>query len=432
MMIETDTELRIGGVTASQLAAEFGTPLYVYDAGEVRRAFMRILDANPYRPVEIHYACVTNSNLAIMRLIHSMGGGIHANTWGDAVMALHAGFAPQDIVYSGSNIPAEDFQNIFTRGTRVNLNSLSQLQQYAGRLREFERAQRRDLPALRKVGLRIHLEDKMPYSRMGVKVSEVDEALAFASANGLRIAGVHYYRGTGTIHIKHFLEPFPSLMEVGKRVGDTLEYVDIGGGFGYPYIPGGPDDFDWEFFGASMRDMLEDLSASLGRRIGLILEPGRSVVAASGYVLTRVVGVDRRAAGGQVAGVDTTVSHISSETFRVYGGYRRIALAGRHSGEEPIPTDVVGCTTFSDDYIGRAPRNERTDRGMILPPLREGDLLAVLDAGGYGFAFASNFLNKPRPAEVMIDAGVVRLVRRRETYDDMLRLQLGEAVAVSV
>src|SRR6516164_3531632 len=170
--------------------------------------------------------------------------------------------------------------------------------------------------------------------------------------------------------------------------------------------------------------MMEGLSSELGRRIVLILEPGRSVVAASGFLLTRVVGVDDRAAGGQLAGVDTTTSHTSSETYRVYGGYRRIVLANRCSDECPVPTDVVGCTTFSDDYIGRAPRGQGADRGLMLPPLREGDLLAVLDAGGYGFAFASNFLNKPRPAEVMVDAGRDRLTRRRETYDDMLRLQV--------
>jgi diaminopimelate decarboxylase len=423
MLTATEAQMSIGGVSSASLASEFGTPLYVYDADEVRRSFRRIVSAVPYAPVTIHYACVTNANLALMRLIHALGGGIHANTWGDAVMALHAGFASKDIVYSGSNISADDFQNIFANRVRVNVNSLSQLRQYAAHLHDFERRHGGNLNVMRGVGMRIHLEDKMLYSRMGVKTSEIAEARDIAAREGLRLTGVHYYRGTGTIHIHHFLEPFPYLMEVGKQLGETLEYVDIGGGFGYPYMPGGPDDFNWEFFGASMNGMLEDLSSTIGRRVSLVLEPGRSVVASSGYVLSRVVAVDRRAAGGQVVGVDTTVSHISSETFRVYGGYRRIALANRDSDEQPVPTDVVGSTTFSDDYIGRAPRYDKTDRGILLPPLHEGDLLAVLDAGGYGFAFASNFLNKPRPAEVLIDGGQARLVRRRETYDDMLRLQ---------
>src|SRR4029077_15830564 len=138
-------------------------------------------------------------------------------------------------VYSGSNITAEDFGNIFSEGVAVNLNSLSQLRQYAKRLHEFERQHDRPLKTPRRVGLRIHLEDKMPYSRMGVKVSELDEARAVAGQEGLRLAGVHYYRGTGTIHINHFLEPFPWLMDVARRLGETIEYVDVGGGFGYPY-----------------------------------------------------------------------------------------------------------------------------------------------------------------------------------------------------
>jgi diaminopimelate decarboxylase len=259
---------------------------------------------------------------------------------------------------------------------------------------------------------------------MGVKMSEIDAAKAIAAEEDLSIVGVHYYRGTGTINTAHFLKPFPMLMDVARRFTATLKYVDIGGGFGFQYVPAAPTQFEWETFGGEFGRMIEHLSAEFGRRITLILEPGRSVVASSGFLLTRVVAVDRRAAGGQVAGVDTTTSHISSETYRVYGGYRRIALASRKTDAEAIPTDVVGCTTFSDDYIGRAARGDRPDRGLMLPPLREGDLLAVLDAGGYGFAFASNFLNKPRPAEVMVDKGEARLTRRRETYDDMLRLQI--------
>jgi diaminopimelate decarboxylase len=422
----TEPVMLIGDVPTTSLADKYATPLYVYDAEAVRAAFCQIEAAVPYQPRRVHYACVANSNVAILRLIRSLGGGIHANTWGDAVMALSAGFAPADIVYSGSNLGPEDIRNLLVHGVAVNLSSLSQLRSYALRLLQFEReAAGAASRSLHRVGLRIHLEEHRPYSRMGVMVGEVDEAKALAAEHGLKIAGVHYYRGTGTSSTEHFLKPFPTFMAVARRFADTLDYVDVGGGFGFQYVPSAPRRFEWEAFGRQFAGMMERLSRDLGRQITLVLEPGRSVVAAAGFLLTRVVGVDRRAAGGQVAGVDTTTSHISKETYRVYGGFRRIALASRVSREEPIMTDVVGCTTFSDDYIGRAARSDHGDRGLLLPPLREGDLLAVLDAGGYGFAFASNFLNRPRPAEVMVDRGQARLTRRRETYDDMLRLQLG-------
>jgi diaminopimelate decarboxylase len=419
----SEPELLIGGASAVRLAEQFGTPLYVYDAQAIRQAFRRICQAVPYQPLEVHYACVTNANLAILRLILALGGGIHANTWGDAVLAMRAGFAPSDIMYSGSNLGPEDMLNLFRHGVALNLNSLSQLRNYGARLQSFEESCAGPCPALRQVGLRMHL-DQTPYSRMGVQLAELDEVRALAAEAGLSIIGVHYYRGTGTSNTEHFLRPFPGLIDVGRHFGATLHYVNVGGGFGYQYLPAAPTRFEWEYFGEHFAGMMDRLSRELGRRLTLILEPGRSVVAAAGYLLTAVVGVDRRPGGGQVAGVDTTTSHISSETYRVYGGYRRIVLANRAGAAEPIPTDVVGCTTFSDDYIGRASRGVRHERGLVLPPLLEGDLLAVLDAGGYGFAFASNFLNKPRPAEVLVDGGEVRLVRRRETYDDMMRLQM--------
>jgi len=420
------SEFSIGGVPTAHLAERFGTPLYVYDAEAIRQAFRRIRLAVPYDPLKVHYACVTNSNLAILRIISGLGGGIHANTWGDAVVAMRAGFAPSDIMYTGSNLGREDMDNLFRHGVAVNLNSLSQLRNYGTRLQSFEEARNISCPALRRVGLRMRIDDQKPYSRMGVQVGELDEAKAIAATAGLSIVGVHYYRGTGTSNTEHFLKPFPGLIDVGRRCGESLEYVDVGGGFGYQYMPNAPRRFEWEHFGENFAAMVAGLSHELGRQLTLILEPGRSVVAAAGYLLTSVVGVDRRPEGGQIAGVDTTTSHISSETYRVYGGYRRIALANRAGKAEQIPTDVVGCTTFSDDFIGRAARGVRNERGIVLPPLQEGDLLAVLDAGGYGFAFASNFLNKPRPAEVMVDGGEARLVRHRETYEEMMRLQVLE------
>jgi diaminopimelate decarboxylase len=421
---ESESEFAIGDVSAVSLAERYATPLYAYDAATIRSTFARICAAVPYEPRQVHYACVANSNLAIMQLIRAQGGGVHANTWGDAVMALSAGFEANDIVYSGSNIGKADMLQLFSHGIAVNLNSVSQLRRYGCLLAELEHHDRGASRLRRDVGLRVNLGDHPLPSRMGVHLDEFDEIDAIAAEHRLRIVGVHYYRGTGTVDTDHFLKPFPLLFDVARRFGATLRYVDVGGGFGFQYSPVGSTQFDWEVFGGAVADMMKDVSAELGREICLILEPGRSVVASSGFLLTSVVAVDKRAGGGQVAGVDTTTSHISKETYRVYGGFRRIVLVSRRSDDQPIMTDVVGCTTFSDDYIGRGARGDRPDRGLMLPPLREGDVLAVLDAGGYGFSFASNFLNKPRPAEVMVDSGRVRLTRRRETYEDMLRLQV--------
>src|SRR5262249_16062843 len=140
MNVGCSTGLQIGGVPATRLAEQYGTPLYVYDAGAIREAFLRIRGAVPYAPSRVHYACFANSNLAIRRIIREVGGGIHANTWGDAVMALQCEFAPHDIMYSGSNLDSEDMSNLFHHGVAINLNSLSQLRKYAQMLRKCEQA----------------------------------------------------------------------------------------------------------------------------------------------------------------------------------------------------------------------------------------------------------------------------------------------------
>src|SRR5262249_34158300 len=156
-----------------------------------------------------------------------------------------------EIVYSGSNIGGEDFLNIFTHAVAVNLSSLSQLHNYGTQLAAFERRKTSSPDSLRQVGLRIHLEAEMPYSRMGVKVGELKEASPIAHEQGLTIAGVHYYRGTGTNNTDHFLKPFPMLIDVAESFRATLQYVDVGGGFGYPYKQAA-SVFDWEYFGARM------------------------------------------------------------------------------------------------------------------------------------------------------------------------------------
>ena len=184
------------------------------------------------------------------------------------------------------------------------------------------------------------------------------------------------------------------------------EYLDFGGGFGYPYRSYGAA-FDWEEFGTELTQRL----SRLGREIDLIIEPGRAAIAGCATLLAQVVSVkwqDEK----QILGVDTTVANLSVPS--VHGGYRKIVTWGRERA--PLhPTDVCGNTTYSRDYLGR---------NCQLPALKIGDAIAILDVGAYGYAMSSHFLHRPRPAEALLENDTHRLIRQREDYSILLENQV--------
>jgi diaminopimelate decarboxylase len=190
-----------------------------------------------------------------------------------------------------------------------------------------------------------------------------------------------------------------------------LEYVDVGGGFGVNYEqPREP--FRIGDVGAAIVERMECLSARRGRRIRLCLEPGRILVAQAGWLLMTVVSVKTRG-NRRFVGVDSTVGNIVVES--VYHPRHAIEAIANAGPMLPIPTDVCGNTTHSRDFLARSCR---------LPELRPGDLLALRDVGAYGYAMSSHFLNRPRPAEVVLHQGKVHLTTRRERFDDLLATQL--------
>jgi diaminopimelate decarboxylase len=191
----------------------------------------------------------------------------------------------------------------------------------------------------------------------------------------------------------------------------NLEYLDVGGGFGVAYQED-RSRLDLQTLGREVSGRLQALSRKRGRAIRLIIEPGRLLVAEAGTLLMKVVSVKERG-GRRYVGVDSTVGNIVVES--VYHPYHRIEALTRRGAVLEIPTDVCGNTTHSRDYLGRSCR---------LPELLPGDLLALYDAGAYGYAMSSHFLNRPRPAEVVIDGGAFYLTTRRETFDDLLATQV--------
>lgn len=379
------------------LLHEYGSPLYVYDQATLEATIRRITRAVPYPRTQFHFASVTNGNLALLQIFNQHGWGLHANTPGDVVLGLQAGFAPERIVYSGSNLNRDEMQQMLDwRVGTLNLDSLSQLDVLC------DACQSDYAP---RVGFRLNLPEITGDNRIGVSAAELLKAAPLAARVGLKVSGIHFYRGTGTNVTTAFTASIARVIEVGRSLPDW-EYLDFGGGFGYPYREG-QSGFSWEEFGAELsRQLLQ-----LDRPINLIIEPGRAAVAQCGTLLARVVSVKWQGAK-QIVGLDTSVANIA--VLSVHGGTRRIR-ALNDTGTELYGTDLCGNTTYSRDYLGR---------NCQLPELNIGDIVAIQDVGAYGYAMASHFLHRPRPAEVLIENGTHRLIRRRENYQVLLEQQI--------
>lgn len=379
----------------------YGSPLYVYQGDRIRDTIRYISYAVPYPRTRFQFASVTNGNIALLQIFQQQGWGLHANTPGDIYLGLKAGFAPDNIVYSGSNLNYPEMEQVLHWGiTTLNLDSVSQLDLCC----QVYQTLTPKLPRLN-LGLRLNVPELTGDSRIGVQPEEFPDALKITQSAGLHLNGIHFYRGTGTNSTKAFTQVIDSLCEIGQQLPDW-DYLDFGGGFGYPYQGNGVA-FDWQGFGQAITQKLE----TVGRTIDLIIEPGRAAIAGCASLLAKVVSVKWQN-GKQIVGVDTTVANLSVPS--VHGGYRKIVSFTDTQGEQ-YPTDVCGNTTYSRDYLGR---------NCQLPALKNGDVIAILDSGAYGYAMSSHFLHRPRPAEVLVEQGTHRLIRKREDYSVLLNNQV--------
>ncbi|WP_334928813.1 diaminopimelate decarboxylase family protein [Nostoc sp.] len=384
---------------AQELLNNYGSPLYVYNGDRLRETIERITKAVSYPRTQFRFASVTNGNIALLKIFRSFGWGLHANTPGDIYLGLQAGFDPSEIVYSGSNLNCAEMLQVLNWGvTTLNLDSLAQLQLCCEVLPKYKEKSIR-------LGLRLNLPEITGDSRIGVRPEEFGDAIALTGEVGLKLSGLHFYRGTGTNATAAFTQVIDTVIAIAQKLPDW-EYLDFGGGFGYPYHHN-KTAFDWEIFGAELTERI----TRLGREIDLVIEPGRSAIAGCATLLAQVVSVKWQGEK-QIVGVDTTVANLSVPS--VHGGYREIITWKQ--ADNPFTTDICGNTTYSRDYLGK---------NCQLPALEIGDIVAILDVGAYGYAMSSHFLHRPKPAEVLLEENDThRLIRRREEYSVLLTNQV--------
>ncbi len=387
------------------LLENYDSPLYVYDKNILVKTIQKITQSIRYPHTEFKFASVTNGNINLLKIFKDYYWGLHANTPGDIYLGLKAGFNPKNIVYSGSNLNAQEMRQVLILGVNtLNLDSISQIELYCKVNQQLDQTN-----SNRQLGVRLNIPELTGESRIGINPQEFPLVIQLAQKYGLQVTGLHFYRGTGTNATEAFTKVINQLLDVGKQLPDW-QYLDFGGGFGYPYQDNNVA-FNWENFG-------EQLTAALNKsepKIKLIIEPGRAAIAQCGTLLTRVVSVKWQG-DKQIVGVDTTISNLS--VLSVHGGYREI-VTWHENSEQLYLTDVCGNTTYSRDYLGK---------NCQLPAVNVGDILGILDVGAYGFAMSSHFLHRLLPAEVLLDNNQPRLIRKREQYHTLLTNQIVDEV----
>jgi diaminopimelate decarboxylase len=406
----SDQGLACDGVSIQSIVDHAGTPTYIYSAHAIRDAYRAIDEAFASYPHAIHYALKANSTLAVVRLLRSLGSRADANSGGEIRVAQRAGFAPDDIVFTGVGKTRDELEYAIAEGVgTINAESAGELDRIAAVARTQGRVARVAVRVNPDIDARSHpnISTGLKTNKFGVPLQEARTIYRERrTMEGLRFVGVHIHIGSQITTLEPLRRAAESLVSLALDLRDdgfSLEHVDLGGGLGIAY-EGRPIINPADYAGAVLPEL---------RRSGLpvVLEPGRAVVGYSGALVARVVDTKSFPDGRTFAVLDAGMGELIRPAL--YGSFHRIVAVAPRQGAE-TPWDVVGPICESSDVFAR-------DR--MLPPLEVDDLVALLDAGAYGSVMGSNYNRHLLPAEVLVDEGKWSVIRRRQTLEDVLALE---------
>lgn len=400
-------QLACGSVPLARLADEFGTPLYVYSAAAIRARYRRLAAAfAPLQPL-ICYAVKANANQSLLRLLRAEGAGFDIVSGGELFRALRAGAAPEHIVFAGvGKTEAELAEGLAAGIGWFNIESADEL----ARLNRLAAARGQRARVAVRLNPNVapdthhHIQTGGARNKFGLPLPQALDLARRAAAEfpAIDLRGVHIHIGSQVPDPAATLAALEVALEFASEV-EGVDTLDLGGGFPVAYRD--TDQFTpIEAFAAPIVARLRPLAG----RLRVHLEPGRYLVAEAGVLLTSVQ------AAKDVAGRRTLVVDAGMQTLlrpALYDAYHGVAPLEQAAPESTVLTDVVGPICESADVLAR----ERP-----LPALGPGQRLAVLTVGAYGFSMASQYNSQPRPAEVLVDGAQIRLIRRRETYVDLV------------
>jgi diaminopimelate decarboxylase len=388
-----------------QLAQNFGTPLYVYNANKITEQYDNLTTAFKGQSVRFFYASKALTNISILNHVRSIGCHVDCSSINEVHMALHAGFLPNQILYTSNGIAFSEIEEAKNIGVFINIDSLSNLQKFGEKFGNSYPIGIRLRPNIM-AGGNLKISTGHDKSKFGIPVQQLPEILSIVQQYNMHISGLHIHTGSEIKDVAIFVKGIEVLFEIIPHF-KQLTYIDLGGGFKVAY---------------KENDAVTDIPL-LAKKVGeafahhpyhqpleVWFEPGKYMVSECGSFLT-TVNVLKETGNITFAGVDSGFNHLIRPMF--YDAYHHITNISNPLGEEKV-YNVVGNICETDTFAW--------DRKLAA--ISEGDILHFANAGAYGFEMSSNFNSRFKPAEVMVKDEDIFLIRKRDTLEDLLSKQV--------
>lgn len=386
------------------IAQQYGTPVYVYHAEKIKQQYETLVNAFSILDTRIFYASKALTNLHIVRYINSLGCNIDCSSINEVKLALHTGVAPENVLYTSNGISFAEIEEAVEAGVHINIDSLSNLEKFGKKYGHSYPVGVRLRPNIM-AGGNFKISTGHNKSKFGIAVEQIGELEAIVKADNIFIRTLHIHTGSEIKDADVFVKGIEVLFDLIPHFPE-LEVIDLGGGFKVPYIPG-EKTADVALIGQKLKQAFDVHPLANNKKLQVWFEPGKFLVSECGYLLAEV-NVLKHNDDTIIAGVNSGLNHLIRPMM--YDAYHHISNISNPEGEEKKYM-VTGYICETDTFA--------SDR--LLPEINEGDLLCFHNAGAYGFEMSSNYNSRYRPAEVLVKDGEAILIRKRESFEDLLK-----------
>jgi diaminopimelate decarboxylase len=396
--------MELNSSTLLEIAQQFNTPLYVYNVQKITEQYKKLVDAFKTEKVKFFYASKALTNIHILNHIKSIGCNIDCSSINEVKLALHVGFTPNQILYTSNGIHFSEIEEAKNFGVHINIDSLSNLEKFGKAFGGNYPVGLRLRPNIM-AGGNIKISTGHDKSKFGIPVDQLSEIVAVVNKFQINITNLHIHTGSEVKDVEVWINGLEVLFDIVSYF-PNLKSIDLGGGFKVPY-KSNEKGTDIELLAIKVLEAFE--KNTLTKHLEIWFEPGKFLVSEAGYFLTKV-NVLKNTKTACFAGVDTGFNHLIRPMF--YDAYHFIHNIS-HPNKSLKKYAVVGNICETDTFAW--------DREIA--EIEEGDILCFNNAGAYGFEMSSNFNSRYKPAEVLVDGDVVKLIRRRDVFEDLLTQQ---------